>query len=220
MIIQGSFDPALVLVSVTIAIAASYTALDLAGRVRASSGRARQLWLSAAALAMGGGIWSMHFVAMLAFVLPVPVAYAFWPTALSLVVAVLVTGAGFAIVSLGPPSFARVGIAGLYMGAGICSMHYIGMAAMRMPAGITYDPVTVAVSFLISAGASAIGLWLAFNVDRVIQRIGAALFLGAAVAGMHYTGMAAASAALTDLASALREAPTCRNLIWRLPSRR
>ncbi len=203
MIIQGSFEPVLVVLSVIIAIAASYTALDLAGRIRASSGRARQLWLGAAALAMGGGVWSMHFVAMLAFVLPIPVAYNVWVTALSLVVAVLVTGTGLAIVSLGQPTLPRIGIAGLFMGAGICSMHYIGMAAMRMAAGITYDPAAVAASFLIGAGASVIGLWLAFNVDGLIQRIAAALAMGGAVAGMHYTGMAAVTCSTDRFGSSL-----------------
>src|SRR6266436_6763280 len=87
MIVTGSFDLALVILSVVIATVASYTALDLAGRIRASTGRARRAWLAAAAVAMGGGIWSMHFVAMLAFLMPMPVAYDVGLTALSLVVA-------------------------------------------------------------------------------------------------------------------------------------
>src|SRR5882724_9796993 len=127
MVVTGSFDLALVILSVVIATAASYTALDLAGRIRASTGRARQAWLAAASVAMGGGIWSMHFVAMLAFLMPMPVAYDVGLTALSLVVAVLVTGAAFAVVSRGRATGLELGLAGLFMGAGICAMHYIGM---------------------------------------------------------------------------------------------
>jgi NO-binding membrane sensor protein with MHYT domain len=144
MIIRGSFEPVLVAISVLVAIAASYTALDLAGRNRASSGRMRRLWLAAAAIAMGGGIWSMHFVAMLAFILPVPVTYDFELTALSLLVAVIVTGAAFALVSSHVPTYPRIGIAGLLMGAGVCSMHYIGMAAMHMAVRVFYDFAMVA----------------------------------------------------------------------------
>lgn len=201
MIIQGSFEPVLVVISVIVAVAASYTALDLAGRIRASSGRARQLWLAAAAVAMGGGIWSMHFVAMLAFVLPVPVAYDFELTALSLLVAVIVTGAAFALVASKVPTRAGIGSAGLLMGAGICAMHYIGMSAMHMAVDVTYNPELVVLSFVIAAGASVIGLWLAFKVERVIERIGAAIVMGAAVAGMHYTGMAAISCSTNHLST-------------------
>ncbi len=203
MIIRGSFEPVLVVISVLVAIASSYTALDLAGRIRASGGRVRQLWLAAAAVAMGGGIWSMHFVAMLAFVLPVPVTYGVELTALSLLVAVIVTGAAFALVSTQVPTRSRIGAAGLLMGAGICLMHYIGMAAMHVVARVTYDPATVALSFVIATGASIVGLWLAFKVERVVERVGAATVMGAAVAGMHYTGMAAMTCSTEDVSGGL-----------------
>ena len=191
MEIRGSFDPALVVLSVIIATAASYTALDLAGRVRASAGRARLAWLGTSAVAMGGGIWSMHFIAMLAFVMPMPVAYDIGQTALSLVVAVLVTGAAFGIVVRPRAAWGEIGLAGLFMGAGICSMHYIGMAAMEMAAEIAYDPILVAASYLIAAGASVVALWLAFKTTSLFERAAAALAMGGAISGMHYTGMAA-----------------------------
>jgi NO-binding membrane sensor protein with MHYT domain/CheY-like chemotaxis protein len=193
MVVGGRFDPALVALSVVIATAASYTALDLAGRGRASAGRARQAWLGAAAIAMGGGIWSMHFVAMLAFIMPMPVAYDVGLTALSLVVAVLVTGVGFAIVSPAQTGWREITVAGLFMGAGICAMHYIGMAAMEMEAGINYAPLVVAASYLIAAGASIVGLWLAFATKSLSERVAAAIAMGVAISGMHYTGMAAAT---------------------------
>ena len=198
MIIDGNFNLTLVILSVVISTAASYTALDLAGRVRVSAGRSRQAWLLGAALAMGGGIWSMHFVAMLAFVMPMPVAYDATLTALSLVVAILVTGGAFTIVAPGHAEWRIIGLAGLFMGAGICSMHYIGMAAMRMNATISYDPVIVGLSFVIAVGASIVGLRIAFTTTSLPQRAAAALAMGVAISGMHYTGMAAATFSMND----------------------
>src|SRR5579884_208843 len=116
-VINTSFDLAVVALSVIIAVLASFTALDLAGRVQASSGRARRAWLAAAAVAMGGGIWSMHFVAMLAFELPMPVTYNSGLTVLSFVVAVVVTGVGFRIVARQQLARHAVALAGLFMGA-------------------------------------------------------------------------------------------------------
>jgi PAS domain S-box-containing protein len=191
MAVSGSFNLALVLLSVVIATGASYTALDLAGRLRVSRGRTRLAWLTLAAVTMGGGIWSMHFVAMLAFVMPMPVSYDLGLTSLSLVVAVVVTGLGFWAVSRGGVTVRAILVGGLLMGAGICSMHYIGMAAMRMHATFTYDKALVAVSFLIAAGASVVALRLSLASMNVAQRAGGAVAMGAAIAGMHYTGMAA-----------------------------
>lgn len=102
MIVMGIYDPVLVALSIAVAVMASYAALDLGGRVLASKGWKRILWLAMAAVAMGGGIWSMHFIAMLAFVLPVPVDYDFKLTAISLLVAILATGAGFYVVAGDP----------------------------------------------------------------------------------------------------------------------
>ncbi|HEY8288442.1 MAG TPA: MHYT domain-containing protein [Acetobacteraceae bacterium] len=202
MVISGNFNLALVLLSVVIAAASSYTALDLAGRVRVSAGRSRAAWLIAAAVAMAGGIWSMHFVAMLAFVMPMPVAYGIGRTVLSLVIAIVLTGVAFAIVSRGRAGWAQVALAGLLMGVGICSMHYIGMSAMRMDASINYDGAMVGLSCVIAGGASIIGLWLAFKTTSLSQRVVAALVMGIAVSGMHYTGMAAATFTMAHSAAA------------------
>lgn len=201
MVIDSSFNLTLVILSVIISTAASYTALDLAGRVRVSVSRSRQAWLLGASLAMGGGIWAMHFVAMLAFVMPMPVAYDVHLTALSLIVAILVTGGALTIVARGHTEWRIIGLAGLFMGTGICSMHYIGMAAMRMNATITYDPVIVGMSFAIAFGASIVALRIAFTTTSLPQRGAAALAMGVAISGMHYTGMAAATFSMNDTAT-------------------
>ena len=191
MAVSGSFNLALVLLSIVIATGASFTALDLAGRIRVSRGRARLAWLILAAVTMGGGIWSMHFVAMLAFIMPMPVTYDVGLTGLSLIVSVAVTGLGFLVVSRGVASSRGIVAGGLLMGAGICSMHYIGMAAMSLQAGIDYNPLLVTESFLIAAGASIVALRLASTSMSAVQRVGGSMAMGLAISGMHYTGMAA-----------------------------
>src|SRR4051794_35117920 len=131
-------DPVLVALSILIAALASYTALDLAARMRAVSARASHGWLAAAAVAMGGGIWSMHFVGMLAFSLPgIAVSYDPLRTLLSLVIPIAVAAAAFAVVGRRPRALLASGLA---MGLAISAMHYTGMGAMRMAASIAYDP--------------------------------------------------------------------------------
>ena len=193
--LTGSHDPLLVALSVVVAMAASFAALDLAGRVRASaSRRAAGAWLATAALALGGGIWSMHFVGMLAFSLPVAVTHDPGLTVLSLVVAVLVTGLGFAAAwRRGGRGRRNLVLGGLLMGCGIAAMHYTGMAAMRVPADLRYDRAVVGASLLIAVGAATAALWLARRDATPWRRLGAAAIMGLAIAGMHYTGMAAAS---------------------------
>jgi two-component system, sensor histidine kinase and response regulator len=142
--LAGSYDYCLVVLSVLIAILASYAALDLGGGVTASRGRLRSIWLLGGASAMGTGIWSMHYLGMLAYSLPVPVFY-HWPTVLvSLLAAVLASAVALFVVignKMGPLS---VGIGGLVMGIAIAAMHYVGMAAMRLPAMCHYSPGLVA----------------------------------------------------------------------------
>src|ERR1700756_4434757 len=129
-----SYNYALVALSVLIAMLASYAALDLAGRVTAAGGWTRAAWLRGGAGAMGTGIWSIHYIGMLAFILPIPVAY-HWPTVLlSLVAAVLASGIALQVVSRQSMSLSRAVAGSVLMGAGIASMHYIGMAAMRLSA--------------------------------------------------------------------------------------
>ncbi|MBI6924368.1 EAL domain-containing protein [Pseudomonas putida] len=195
--LTASYSSSLVLISLCVAILASYTALDLAGRIATARGYAASLWMIGGALAMGTGIWSMHFVGMLALQLPVELGYDLTLTACSLLIAVL--SSGFALWLVSQPSLPALQLAfgALIMGAGIASMHYTGMAALRMTPGIDYDPSLFMASLLIAVGASAAALWIAFRLRRqtpyVRQIRGlAAVLMGIAIVGMHYTGMAAA----------------------------
>src|SRR5713226_8814313 len=139
MVVTGTHDPYLVALSILVASFASYTALDLSGHVRAARGLARRVWLVAAAITMGGGIWSMHFVAMLAFKMPIPMSYDIELTILSLMIAIFVTSGGFYVISRPNASPPHLVLSGIFMGLGIVVMHYTGMAAMRGQAELSYD---------------------------------------------------------------------------------
>jgi signal transduction histidine kinase/ActR/RegA family two-component response regulator len=198
MMLTGYYEIPLVLVSILVAIVASYSALSLAGRVAESKGRAMFAWTVGGAIAMGSGIWAMHFVGMLAFRLPIPIAFDIPITMASLLLPIAASGLALWQVSRPDLSSRRLGVSAVLMGAGINAMHYTGMAAMRMAPGIVYDPLLFALSVLIAIVASALALWIAFrlrhNTPQVwLPRIGAAIVMGAAIVGMHYTGMAAAS---------------------------
>src|SRR2546423_4798750 len=195
---NGTHDLGLVALSVVIAILASGAALDLANRVTAARGRARALWLAGGAFAMGSGIWSMHYVGMLAFRLPVPVLDD-GPTVLaSWLAAVLASAVALLFVSGETLGLARVLLGSVIMGAGIAIMHYTGMAAMRMPATLTYNPVVFTLSVVIAIVVSLVALVLAFHLrsDAIRawdwRKLGSIMVMGAAIPAMHYTGMAAA----------------------------
>jgi NO-binding membrane sensor protein with MHYT domain len=192
MVVTGTHDPYLVALSILVACFASYTALDLSGHVGPARGLARRTWLAAAALTMGGGIWSMHFVAMLAFIMPTPMSYDIGLTILSLVVAVFVTGVGFFVISRQSASPLRLVLSGIFMGLGIAGMHYTGMAAMRGHVELSYDPLFVVLSLVIAIGASTVALWVAFRTTDLGQKLVAAVVMGLAISGMHYTAMRAA----------------------------
>lgn len=200
----ASYDIDLVLLSILIAALASYTALALAGHVVGTRGSATWKWLLGGAFAMGSGIWSMHFIGMLAYSLPIRMAYDPALTALSLLMAIVSSGFALTVVSrlavigtdeVDPPVLVAGGI---IMGAGICAMHYTGMAALRMQPGIDYLPAVFAASMLIAVSASVAALYLAFVLRAHTSRRGsalrllAALVMGLAITGMHYTSMAAA----------------------------
>src|SRR5467141_1963794 len=189
MVVTGTYDPYLVALSILVAVFASYTALDLGGRIAAARGLARRVWLAAAAITMGGGIWSMHFVAMLAFIMPTPMSYDTGLTTLSLVVAMFVTGGGFYVISRHSGSLLRLVLSGIFMGLGIAAMHYTGMAAMREHVDLSYDRIFVALSLIIAIGASTAALWLAFRTTDLGQKLIAAVVMGVAISGMHYTAM-------------------------------
>ncbi|WP_220803162.1 bifunctional diguanylate cyclase/phosphodiesterase [Pseudomonas sp. NCCP-436] len=194
----GSYDLPLVVLSLCVAILSAYTALDLAGRIASAKGSSRGVWIGGGAVAMGFGIWSMHFVGMLAFSLPIPLGYDLALTLLSLAIAILASGFALWLVSQPVLPLWHIGLGSLAMGAGIGSMHYIGMAAMRMQPGIDYDPLLFVLSLLIAVLASGAALLVAFRLRRHmphvrLARAGAAVIMGLAIVGMHYTGMAAAN---------------------------
>ncbi|MCK3844321.1 EAL domain-containing protein [Pseudomonas sp. W15Feb34] len=193
----GSYSTSLVVISLCVAMLASYTALDLAGRIATTKGRAVYLWITGGAAAMGVGIWSMHFIGMLALRLPFALGFDLGITALSLLIAVLSSGFALWLVSQPRLPAWQLAFGALVMGAGIASMHYTGMAAMRMTPGIDYDPTLFGASLLIAVMASGAALWIAFNLRRNtpyvrLARGAAAVVMGVAIVGMHYTGMAAA----------------------------
>lgn len=198
-LLEPTYSLPLVFAALCIATLASYTTLDLAGRISAlGKSSQRRWWLAGGAMSMGLGIWCMHFVGMLSFSLPIPLGYHVGITAVSLVIAVLVSYFALDLVTHGGLSPARLGISGTLMGIGIAGMHYTGMAAMQMAPRIRYKPIIFALSILIAIVAATAALWIASTlrsnkIKRVfLWRMGAALIMGFAIVGMHYTGMAAA----------------------------
>lgn len=190
--LRETYEPGLILLSLAVIFFAGFTALTLADRMKASSGQIRFGWLLGAAIALGGGIWSMHFVAMLAFDLPMPVRYSAGLTVISFLVAIAVVAAGLAIVAYRPDSRISLPLGGVIAGLGVSAMHYTGMAAMQMGAVIQWHAGLVALSVLIGIAASTAALWLSLNVTGLIIKLLASVLMTVAVAGMHYTGMAAA----------------------------
>lgn len=194
---QSSYNPWLVALSLGVAILASYTALDLAGRIAIAETR-RILWLAGGAVTMGVGIWSMHFLGMLAFALPIPLGYDLPITALSLAIAIGVSFFALSVATRPTLGWRRLIAGGALMGAGIAGMHYTGMAAMRMEPQIDYQPLLFALSIVIAVVAAVAALWIAYSLRdeaaRYItaKRATAACVMGLAITGMHYTGMAAA----------------------------
>ena len=197
--LPSHYDLRLVALSILIAVVASYTALDLASRVTAALGRARAIWLAGGASAMGIGIWSMHYVGMLAFKLPVLVNY-HMPTALaSLAAAVLASAFALWVVSRQEMRLWHAIRGSVVMGFGIAVMHYTGMVSMQLPGTVLYHWPLVAVSVAVAVIVSFMALWRAFRLREPgvgawsWNKLGSALLMGAAIPSMHYTAMAAVS---------------------------
>ena len=196
--IEKSYDFALVILSVVVPTIGAYVAIEIAQHVRASGDRQRILWSIGGAMALGLGIWSMHFVGMLALRLPVLV----WYDALLIVVSMVaaVGGCAIAFIIFNRPTVNSwlLALASIFMGLAIASMHYTGMAGMRTSARISYDPLVVGASVAVAIIVSFAALALTRNLIETssgkrawLKKAGASLLLGSAVAGMHYTGMAA-----------------------------
>ena len=192
----------LVSLSIVVAILVSYTALRLAARIATSERHGARIWLGIGAIAMGVGIWSMHFIGMLAFSLPIPLAYNVPTTLGSLALAIITSGFALRITGGQRLTIPRLAGSAVVMGAGISAMHYMGMAAIAVVPGISYDPLLVATSILIAITASFIALWLFYRLRdgsslyQWLTRMAAAVVMGLAISGMHYTAMAASRFAL------------------------
>jgi diguanylate cyclase (GGDEF)-like protein/PAS domain S-box-containing protein len=194
--ITGTYDYRLVTLSVLLAMGASYAALDLAGRVTATRRWTRWFWLVGGAAAMGMGIWAMHYIGMLAFTMQMPVWYDLPIVGLSLLAAILASAIALFIVSRKTMGVWQEIVGSVAMGSGIAAMHYIGMAAMRVPARIGYNPKIVTISVVLAVVISFVALKLAFDIRNEKhtsrRKIVSALVMGSAIPLMHYTSMAAA----------------------------
>lgn len=197
MNIEGHYNYYIVALSVVIAILASYSALSITAKISHSKGRTRFFWLLAGAFVMGNGVWSMHFVGMLAFHLHATVRYDIWLTLLSMVASVISSFIAFYITMPKNINWYKIAIGGFIMGSGIVTMHYMGMGAMIMPVEVSYDKKLWALSVLIALIASyaALLLFLRFRNQSSSSWLKwlSAIIMGFAICGMHYTGMKAAN---------------------------
>ncbi len=194
-ILPESYSYSLVLLSYLIAVLGSYTFLQFADRIaELGTSSARFGWLIGGALAMGGGIWAMHFIGMLAYLLPIPVSYDVWVTLLSVVPAILAAGVALHVVARPRVSMRRLLIGGTFMGLGIGTMHYTGMAALQLDALVRYDPGLFATSLVAAVALAVLALQVRSLAGRTrlkkSKELVAALILGLAVAAMHYVAMA------------------------------
>ncbi|MFC4278663.1 putative bifunctional diguanylate cyclase/phosphodiesterase [Achromobacter aloeverae] len=208
--LSGSYNTPLVLCSILVALLASYTALDLVGRIHSAGPVAARWWLLGGGTALGIGIWSMHFIGMIAFSLPIPLAYDVPQTVLSLLVAIGASMLALWLASRDRLPWPRLAAGALLMGAGISVMHYTGMASLRMLPGIDYSPGLVAASVAIAVLAAGAALWIAHELRLYSKRVrhlrmGAAVLMALAIVAMHYTGMAAASFPLGAICGAVAD---------------
>ncbi len=199
MVLIPNYDPWLVGLSVAIAVIASYVSFSVTGRLARSRGWTLRVWWLAGALAMGWGVWAMHFVGMLALHLGTPLGFDVVPTLLSMLPIIVGAGGAMGLLARAPAFRGRLPLAGTILGAGVGGMHYAGMAAMRMQPAIVWQPGRVVLSLLFAVLGATAALWVALHVaeasrpaSRRMRQWGAALLMGAAVAGTHYLGMGAA----------------------------
>jgi NO-binding membrane sensor protein with MHYT domain/nitrogen-specific signal transduction histidine kinase/CheY-like chemotaxis protein len=195
--IPGSYNYALVLLSYLVAALGSYAFLQFATRIAELRDTGLRLgWLAIGAIAMGGGIWAMHFIGMLAYVLPVSVSYTLGTTALSIVPAILAAAIALHVMARPVMTTPRLLIGGTLMGAGIGAMHYTGMSALELDALVRYDPTLFVASIVVAVALSILALqtreWLSrLSLGRLgtLREVAGALILGFAVTAMHYTAM-------------------------------
>ncbi len=198
-VINGKYDLILVGLSYVVAVLASYVALNIVGRLRAEQRQqAKIYWLIGGAFTMGAGIWSMHFIGMLAFIMPMPMAYELGWTASSLVMAIIASALALYILQKNEYTVIQLIIGGLIIGLAISTMHYMGMEGMRIHTNIHYTPGLFFLSIGIGIAASEAAIYLALESNsgstsrQFYLKIFSALIMGVAICGMHYTGMTAA----------------------------
>lgn len=196
----GSYDPRLVVLSYLVAMFASFIALDIAGRLRdvSNTEAANLFWIVGGAIAMGSGIWTMHFVGMLSFSMPeMTMHYDIYWTGLSLLVAVFASGFALFLLKAREVNVKRLVVGGVILGLGIASMHYAGMQAMKIEMNVHYTIGLFILSIIIAITASEVALWLALKTNQVVLKyrtrlkLISAAIMGVAICGMHYTGMMA-----------------------------
>jgi PAS domain S-box-containing protein len=196
--LKNSYDPGLVTLSVLIATATSYTALNLATYVPSVRQAVRVGWLTGASVMMGIGIWAMHFTGMLAFSLPIPIDY-HWPTVLlSLLIATLASGIAFYLVTSGDIAIIGITLGSVIIGGAIAGMHYVGMASMRLSGVCRYNSGLVILSVLLAIVLSFPPLWFVVHfrdrsMNTIWKTVASAVVLGLAISAMHYTAMSAAT---------------------------
>lgn len=196
---NGTYNLYLVAASYLVACFAAYGAIEFTARVQ-SSPESKRLWISSGALILGIGIWAMHFIGMLAYEMNMPVSYDPFITFISVLFAIAASAIALHIASQEELSINKLILSALIMGSGIASMHYLGMEAMIMNAKMSYQPGLFAISILIAFSASGAAIWIISNLLKLTVsskqqklKILSTLIMGIAIAGMHYTGMAATS---------------------------
>jgi diguanylate cyclase (GGDEF)-like protein len=193
----GSYHTWIVVLSIIVAIAASHAALSLAHRMARSRGSISHFWLAGGAISLGVGIWSMHFIGMMAYRLPIPLYYDVTTTALSLALAICAAAFALSVAHEAQISWARLTRSAVILGIGITAMHYVGMHAITVTPGLTYDMPLFLASVAIAMVSSFVALLLFFRLRRLhglrrhLMRAAAAVVMGCAISGLHYTGMAA-----------------------------
>lgn len=191
--VTTSFQLSYVAISFAISVLGAFVALTAATRIRQRHGQISKLNTAAAGIALGGiGVWSMHFIGMVALKMDVATSYSLIETGISLVAAIVASALALAFVAKAPAKLGRLLFAGTLLGLGVVVMHYLGMFGMRFGGYIVWDYGIVALSAAMAIVAASAALWLAFNTRTLPLRAAAAVLMGIAVCSMHYTGMTAA----------------------------
>lgn len=186
-----TYNPSAVALSIAVAILGSFTGLVMTSGIRRTSGRIKMIRIFLGGLGVGGGIWSMHFISMLAVILPVELYYDVTRTTISAMIAISFVAVALAIVTDNKLGNATLPVSAIFLGSGIGGMHYLGMYAIRGSCGITYSWLGVFISIVIAIEASGVALWFAFRERGVLDTILGSVALGLAIALMHYSGMEA-----------------------------